>query len=68
MVYGVIQPVFYFISVRKRNELGDWYLGNGTNTDWTISLLMARAYMVHFEEVIFNHLAWLREKQAQSGK
>ena len=38
VLYGIVYPAFYFLSVRTRATLGDWSLGVGTNRPWTIIL------------------------------
>jgi hypothetical protein len=40
-VYGLLLPVYYFLSVRTRHELGAWYLGTWANSWITISLGVA---------------------------
>lgn len=38
VLYGLIYPSFYFLAVRTRSALGEWQLGEGTNTRWTIAI------------------------------
>lgn len=38
VVYGILYPGFYFLAVRTRSELSNWYLGSGVNSRWTIAI------------------------------
>ncbi len=37
--FGLVMPAWYFLTVRRQNSLAEkWWLGRGTNTNWTIML------------------------------
>ncbi|MEN6626448.1 MAG: hypothetical protein ABFD69_09495 [Candidatus Sumerlaeia bacterium] len=38
ILYGVVLPAFYFLTVRLRHELALWRLGPNVNRRWTIAL------------------------------
>lgn len=38
LIYGLLMPAFYFLTVRERDTLGQWELGPHTNSKWTIAL------------------------------
>lgn len=38
MHFGLLLPAFYFLTVRRTNQLSEWQLGSGTNTTWTIAI------------------------------
>lgn len=38
ILYGVVLPAFYFLTVRLRHELAFWRLGPNVNRRWTIAL------------------------------